>query len=204
MSASELRTISEVDVTQPLPPDQLKSALTSPPFIYVPGTFNTRDLGLVPSSSGPTIFRKGYAYRSGAIADLTNDGKSLLSQKLGVKKVFDLRSVAEHARGPAPEIDGVQVAWRESTEKDAVVSPAEFVEGHGEKGYEKVYLEVLDLYHLNFKDVLEHVRDNPNEPFLFHCTGEQPPFSPFPLQRFTWQEPSPCCAAPLTTTPPRK
>lgn len=172
MSAAHLRAIAEIDVTQPLPADQLKSTLVNPPFIYVPGTFNTRDLGLVPSSSGTSNFRKGYAYRSGALVGLADDGQALLAGKLGVKKIFDLRSVREHAQGPDPVIDGIQNVWRETTEKDAVVELADFIEGHGEKGYVKIYLDVLRIYQPSFKDVLEHVRDNPQVPFLFHCTGE--------------------------------
>ncbi|KAK1771166.1 protein-tyrosine phosphatase-like protein [Phialemonium atrogriseum] len=171
MSAAHLRAIAEIDVTQPLPADQLKSTLVNPPFIYVPGTFNTRDLGLVPSSSGTSNFRKGYAYRSGALVGLAADGQALLAGKLGVKKIFDLRSVREHAQGPDPVIDGIQNVWRETTEKDAVVELADFIEGHGEKGYVKIYLDVLKIYQPSFKDVLEHVRDNPQEPFLFHCTA---------------------------------
>lgn len=171
MSAADLRAVAEVDVSQPLPADVLMSTLVSPPFIYVQGTFNTRDLGLVPVSSGSSNVRKSYAYRSGALGGLTDDGKALVARKLGVKRIFDLRSAREHAQGPDPAIDGVQNVWRESAEKDAVVDLSEFVEGQGEKGYERMYLEVLDVYRLNFKDVLEHVRDCPDEPFLFHCTG---------------------------------
>lgn len=172
MSAADLLAVAEVDVMQPLPGDVLMSTLTSSPFIYVPGTFNTRDMGLVPSASGASSFRKGYAYRSGALTGLTDDGKALVAGKLGVKKIFDLRSAREHAQGPDPAIEGVQNVWRESAEKDAVVDLSEFVEGQGEKGYERMYLEVLDVYRLSLKDVLEHVRDCPDEPFMFHCTGK--------------------------------
>lgn len=173
MSAAELRAVAEIDVTQPLPADVLRSTLAKPPFIHVPGTFNTRDLGLIPtsSSSAPSSFRPGYAYRSGALTGLSDDGKALLAGQLGIKKIFDLRSVREHSQGPDPAIEGVQNVWKESAEDDAVLNLAEFIEGEGEKGYERMYLEVLDIYQLIFKDVLEHIRDNPQEPFLFHCTG---------------------------------
>ncbi len=41
-----------------------------------------------------------------------------------------------------------------------------------------MYLDVLKVYKPNFKRVLEHVRDQPSEPFLFHCTGG---LSPLPI-----------------------
>lgn len=171
MSAAQLRAIAEIDVSLPLPAEQLKSTLLNPPFIYVPGTFNTRDLGLVPSPAGPSNFRTGYAYRSGALVGIGNDGKALLAQKLGVKKIFDLRSIREHAQGPDPVIEGIENVWKETAEEDAVVNIADFVDGDGEKGYENMYLDVLKIYQPSFKGVLEHVRDRPQEPFLFHCTG---------------------------------
>ncbi len=54
-------------------------------------------------------------YRSGALNLLSDEGKALLSDKLGIKKVFDLRSVMEHQGGPDPEIDGVENIWTPST-----------------------------------------------------------------------------------------
>jgi protein tyrosine/serine phosphatase len=172
MSATELRTLAETDVSQPLPSDVVQATLTSSPFVYVPGTFNTRDVGLVPTSTGaPSKLRTGFVYRSGALGGLTNDGKSLISEKLGVKKIFDLRSKDEHATSADPEIDGVKNVWLPSTELEATVDINDFIDGLGEKGYTKMYLDVLRIYQANFRAVLEHVRDHPTEPFLFHCTG---------------------------------
>jgi protein tyrosine/serine phosphatase len=174
MSASELRSVAETDVQIPVPPEKLMAALGSPPFIYVPGTFNTRDLGLIPSSAPPK-FRSGFAYRSGMLAGLTDDGKALVAGKLGIKKIFDLRSQEEHAQGPDPDIDGISNVWTVTTEKDAAVTVDDFIDGEGEKGYEKMYLDVLKVYQPSFKQVFEHVRDSPEEPFMFHCTGKTAP-----------------------------
>ena len=172
MAAEKLRALSEIDVTQPLPSDQLMAALTAPPFVYVPGTFNTRDIGLVPTTSGATpAIRPGFVYRSGALNQLSDDGKAVLQAKLGVKKVFDLRSVMEHQGQPDPEIEGIENIWTPSSEFDAIVNLQDFIEGEGEKGYEVMYMDVLRVYKGNFQRVLEHVRDQPDEPFLFHCTG---------------------------------
>lgn len=173
MSAAELRVIAETDVTQPLPADVTQVILTSAPFVYVPGTFNTRDVGLVPTPDGtPSKLRTGFVYRSGALNGLTGNGKSVIAEKLAVKKVFDLRSMEEHSRSPDPEIPGVENVWRSTGELAAHVEIADFIDGLGEKGYSKMYLEVLDLYQPIFTAVFEHVRDHPEEPFLFHCTGE--------------------------------
>jgi hypothetical protein len=171
MSAAALRTLSETDVVTPLPAATTKEVLTAPPFIYIPGTFNTRDIALVPTPTGiPSPLRPGFIYRSGALQGLTPDGKHLLTS-LGIKKIFDLRSLDERTHGPDPEIDGVENVWMLTSEREAKVDIADFVDGEGEKGYAKMYLDVLDMYQPFFKAVLEHVRDSPSEPFLYHCTG---------------------------------
>ena len=173
--AARLRALAETDVTEPLSSDTVQAVLTSSPFVYVPGTFNTRDIGLIPTATGePPKLRPGFVYRSGGLGRLTDDGKQLLVRELGVKKIFDLRSVQERSSNPDPEIDGVENVWFSSSERDASVNVNDFVEGLGEKGYIKMYFDVVDLYRDHFRAVLEHVRDFPHEPFLFHCTGEFP------------------------------
>ncbi|KAB5577619.1 protein-tyrosine phosphatase-like protein [Coniochaeta sp. 2T2.1] len=172
MSAAKLRALAETDVLNPIPSDTVQAALTSPPFVYVPGTFNTRDVGLVPTSTGePSKLRPGFVYRSGGLERLTDDGKSMLANKLGIKKIFDLRSNGEHGKSPDPEIPGIENVWSSTGEQDAQIDPNDFVDGLGESGYVKMYFEVLDLYPESFRTVLTHVRDHPDEPFLFHCTA---------------------------------
>ena len=160
--------LAETDVRTPLEPEQYGPVVSSPPFVFVDGTFNTRDLGLVPGSP----LRANYAFRSGALANLTDDGKAVLTVKLGVKRVFDLRSPEERARMPDPVIDGVENTWIQSTSPDSKPDLSTFVEGEGEAGYEAMYPEVIDIYAESWKAILEHVRDRPNDPFLVHCMGE--------------------------------
>ncbi|KAK3945950.1 tyrosine-protein phosphatase [Diplogelasinospora grovesii] len=175
-----LRTLSSTDVREPIPTPQLVTALQSPPFVYVPGTFNTRDLGslahlMAGAGAGcPPRLRAGYVYRSGSLEGLTLDGQATL-QKLGVKKIFDLRSVAEHEHKPDPEVPGVEVVWQATTELEAVVDLEDFVEGDGERGYQKMYLDVLKVYAGVFRAVLEHIlRDDDDKGesgILVHCTA---------------------------------
>lgn len=173
--ASELRSLAETDVRHPIPPETLLQALQQPPFIHVPGTFNTRDLGLLlPSASSPRI-RAGFLYRSGGLEHLSAEGQAVLRDQLGVRRIFDLRSQAEHAASPDPPIEGVEIVWLGSqgtTEETATVDLAPFAEGDGEQGYVAMYYEVLDGYQGVFKEVLRSVRDHPEEPILFHCTGK--------------------------------
>ncbi|KAJ9141679.1 Tyrosine-protein phosphatase [Pleurostoma richardsiae] len=166
--APSLRALAEADVRNPLPQSDLLAALTSPPFLAVPGTFNTRDPALVP---GASRLRPGLALRSGSLERLAPEGGAVLAGQLGVRRVFDLRTPAERARGPDPAVEGVENVWAPTEEGDATVRLERFVEGQGEEGYRDMYLDVLKMYTEAFRGVLEHVRDREGEPFLFHCTA---------------------------------
>lgn len=169
LSPSDLLTLSLTDAFTPLPPPLLLSAVSHPPFLPLPGSFNTRDLGLLPSSRlKPHLF-----YRSGSLAGLTAEGKRVLRDELGVRTVYDLRSVTEHEAQPDPEVDGVQVRWEGSEEGQATVELAGFVEGEGEVGAEGMYLGVLGMYKGGLRGLLRGVMEGRGG-VLVHCVGELP------------------------------
>lgn len=165
---SALLTLSQTDAFTPLPPPLLSLALSHPPFLFVPGTFNTRDLGLLPASRlKPHLF-----FRSGSLAGLTAEGKRVLRDELGVRTVYDLRSVAEHEAQPDPEVEGVQVVWEGSGEGRATVELGGFVGGGGEEGVEGMYLGVLGMYKEGLGGLLRGVLDGGKGGVLVHCNGE--------------------------------
>ncbi|KAI1500771.1 protein-tyrosine phosphatase-like protein [Biscogniauxia marginata] len=165
--AAALLKLAETDVATEIPKEQYGPVLYSPPFVFVDGTFNTRDLGLVPGSP----LRANFAYRSGALGHLTDNGHAVLTGKLGIRRVFDLRSPEERAHSPDPPLEDVENTWIQSTRPDSKPDLGRFVDGEGEAGYEDMYLEVIDVYRNSLKAILEHVRDRPREPFLVHCTA---------------------------------
>ncbi|KAI0456967.1 protein-tyrosine phosphatase-like protein [Xylaria acuta] len=164
---ADLATLAGTDVNNALAPEEYGPVISSPPFVFVDGTFNTRDLGLVPESP----LRANFAFRSGALGGLTDNGKAVLTGKLGVKRVFDLRSPDERSRMPDPVIEGVENTWIQSSRPDSKPDLNKFVAGEGEAGYEDMYLEVIEMYADSWKAILEHVRDRPEDPFLVHCTA---------------------------------
>ncbi|KAK3403472.1 protein-tyrosine phosphatase-like protein [Sordaria brevicollis] len=139
LSKADLIALSETDVTKPIPRESIFAALATPPFLYIPGTFNTRDLGLLSlsSSSNGNKIRPGLIYRSGGFfpnGGFDDAAKTQLSTQLGIKKIFDIRSVREHTHAPDPEINGVENVWVGSAEKEATVDLKDFLEGKGEGG----------------------------------------------------------------------
>lgn len=186
--AAALRALAETDVREPIPAKALLAALQTPPFVVVPGTFNTRDLGLLlppgveaggeaaRPGSGAGI-RPGFVFRTGGLEALARsaDGRAVLRDTLRVRRIFDLRSREEHARAPDPAVDGVEGVWLGDgvgAEDNPMLDLAPFVEGEGEKGYAAMYMDVLDKYRGTFREVLASVRDRPGDAILFHCTGE--------------------------------
>lgn len=186
--AAALRALAETDVREPIPASVLLAALQTPPFVVVPGTFNTRDLGLLVDSSEEEgkdgaggargMIRPGFIFRTGGLEALARsaDGQAVLRDTLGIRRIFDLRSREEHARAPDPVVEGVEGVWLgdgvDGAEDNPMLNVDLFAEGEGEKGYVHMYMDVLDKYRGTFREVLTSVRDRPGEPILFHCTGE--------------------------------
>lgn len=164
--AASLRKLAQTEVIREIPPTDFLPVLTNPPFVWIDGTFNSRDLGDVPGSP----LRANYVYRTGGLARLTEQGKEAIAA-LGVKRIFDLRSPEERKQAPDPDIEGVENTWIQSLRPDTAPDLNKFIAGKGEDAYEEMYLEVIDVYQPSWRLVLEHVRDRPEEAFLVHCTA---------------------------------
>ena len=80
-------------------------------FINVEAVKNLRDIGGYPVSCGISV-RRRLVYRSGYLDDLTEEGRVQI-QKLGVKKIFDLRSFLEVERSKRE--DGQYEFWLASS-----------------------------------------------------------------------------------------
>lgn len=158
LSKGDLERLSATSIREAIPVEDLKAALSNPPFI--PALLNLRDLSLL----SPV---KRHIYRSGSLQD-TPETVSWLSEH--VTKVFDLRHDREVTRGPDPVAPGVENVRRDMTSKGERLDVKEFT-GDGSAAWKKQYMIILELYAPTLKAILEHVRDG-CEPFLFHCTGE--------------------------------
>ncbi|KAK0613438.1 protein-tyrosine phosphatase-like protein [Immersiella caudata] len=170
-TAQTLLSIAETDVTTPIPTPTLLPILTSPPFLHIPGTFNSRDLGLLPYPAGTPRIKPNLIIRTASLQGLTDEGAAAI-RKLGVKTIYDLRSIKEHETAPDPVVEGVSGVWVKGDERDAMEDVRGFVEGGGEKGYEGMYLGVLGDYRDAFKRVLEGVRDGGGvEALVVHCNA---------------------------------
>lgn len=179
---AELEALSATDVRSPIPDEDLLTAISSAPFVPSRTIVNLRDLGalnLVPGATSSSSsasdarvpLRAGRVFRSGTLQLAKADPEALAWLGANVRRIFDVRSPPERQLAPEVEVAGVETTWFDSSEQDGRPDLLSFAEGNGEKGVQKEYLKVLAIYQPTFRAVLEHVRDRPEDPFLFHCSA---------------------------------
>lgn len=88
-------------------------SLPSPPFIIAPGLANLRDAGgyAIEGMPGKAI-RRGVLFRAADLTRLEDEGVATL-QRLGITRVFDLRSVVELAKAQGG--DDLPKSWEGAT-----------------------------------------------------------------------------------------
>ena len=168
---ANLATLLTTDIRTELPPQQTAKILSQRPFVSIPGLFNLRDLS-TPQDDGPPAIRPGFIYRSGALTHITPAGKTALVDTLHLGTIFDLRRPEERARAPSPDIPGVETVWVPYAFTPVPVNPRDFAgPDGGVSGFVKMYLAVLECAEPAFQAVFQQIRDHPERPLLFHCSG---------------------------------
>ncbi|KAL2815126.1 protein-tyrosine phosphatase-like protein [Aspergillus granulosus] len=171
-----LQDLVQTDIKSALPAEIVAEIVSQAPFATVPGIFNLRDISnaTTTASTHPAILRSGFAYRSAAPLPTLPDGGTTALTALGIKKIYDLRRPDERANKPSPVIDGVEVIWIPDTlsgkppvsATDPVPEPEQSIER-----LVAMYLSYLESHAPVYKAVFEHIRDEPEKPFLFHCSA---------------------------------
>jgi hypothetical protein len=165
-----LDELLRTDIRTQIPDSVVAQIISSPPFVDVPGALNIRDVSNVTTS--PDV-RRGFVYRSGTLIRISDEGKTKLARDLGVTKVFDLRNPSEREKAPSPVIEGIETVWLPYAATIAPVDAKDFERGDdGISGYLKMYLNILEICTPIFRAVFSHIKDVPEKPFLFHCSGK--------------------------------
>lgn len=166
----DISELVRTDLREKLPPPIVAEILSSPPFVTIAGVTNVRDISS--TRTAPNI-RQGFAYRSGSLTKITGLGMRKLVVDVGVKTIFDLRKPSERERFPSPEIPGAETVWLAyaATPHKADLDAFSKDDG-GISAFVDMYDDALKVLQPTFKAVFTHIRDQPQKPFLFHCTGE--------------------------------
>lgn len=170
INAENVIDILNTDIRKAIPESIVSKIISLPPFVTLPGVSNFRDL------SHENSLRPGYAYRSGNLSDIEEKGKSILAEELGVTTIFDLRNQGERERAPSPEIEGIETIWMPYGTRPASLDLRDFSQDDlCATGFVKMYMGILNAATPIFTEVFSHIRDEPNDPFVFHCSGEYSP-----------------------------
>ncbi|KAF8592198.1 hypothetical protein K439DRAFT_1643807 [Ramaria rubella] len=162
-----------------LDPVLVKAKLSSPPFVTIDGVFNVRSLGNYPSTTQVGQFtRPNFMFRAGEISAITATGKIQIEQ-LGIKKVFDLRSNTELDKfgTPIPELNStaevlhVPVFKTEDYSPEMIARRYKLYASGKIESFMVLYSQILDNGIMAFSTIFKHIRDHPDEAFLFHCTA---------------------------------
>ncbi|EFR01437.1 hypothetical protein MGYG_04444 [Nannizzia gypsea CBS 118893] len=152
-------------------------ALPSPPFYAVEGVNNLRDVGGY-TVSPTTSVRRNFIYRSAHLSSVTPTGAKTLVDELGISYIYDFRSDVEIDRYPLVDIPGTTCA-HVPVFKDQDASPAnlalrykDYATDEWPAGFIRAYKDILASgAKFAFKVVFEHIRDQPTQSLLFHCTA---------------------------------
>ncbi len=135
-----------------------------PRVMKIDGAHNVRDLGGYMTPEGRTV--QGRIFRGGALSpanwaawsniNLTEEGKKYMSETLGIKTEFDLRSRSENRAPGTPEDSGL-------TESPI---PGATLEYHTVNGYTSAFTE-KEAY----RDVFASLSQETRYPVYIHCTG---------------------------------
>ncbi|KGO58874.1 Protein-tyrosine/Dual-specificity phosphatase [Penicillium expansum] len=163
----QIREILNTDIRTPIPQALVTRITSLPPFIPIPGVSNFRDL----SHNGNKL-RPGFVYRSGNLSDILGPGKSIIAAELGITTIFDLRNEGERQKAPAPSITGVDTVWLPYGARPATLNLRDFAgPDKGAAGFVKMYFGVLEAAAPCFTQIFKHIRDNPDDPFIVHCSA---------------------------------
>lgn len=163
-----------------------------PPFVNVEGVPNYRDVGgyscpppsHLPADLGMNFsVRVGYAFRCSELSQITPKGIHTMTEELGIRTLYDFRSERE-AANPRGQPKGVvcistpvfrkgDVTYQMAVEQLTwSTAPDEPKDAGFSQGYVDWYRQIL-IYGAKhaYKVIFEHIRDQPNDPFVYHCTA---------------------------------
>ncbi len=142
---------------------------------------NFRDFGGFPVQDG-SIIRKGLLYRSGSLAEASDEDLAHLSS-LGIRTVIDMRTHRERNQAPdrLPQTDALTylhlpIKVSDHYETSRLMQLASLMFGQGRKiDFHQVsvqsYQEFVTGYKPEFGQVLKLVGDETRLPLLIHCTA---------------------------------
>ncbi|CAN6644587.1 hypothetical protein TRVA0_020S02036 [Trichomonascus vanleenenianus] len=136
----------------------------------VEGVSNCRDLGGFRSPLG--VLKSGMLFRAANPAEATIRGQNVL-RALGIRYIYDLRSQPEIDLAPMADFEGIKTVYNPVL-PDKALSPDALAEESKKftsatEAFLFIYNNIFRHAIRSYRVILEHIRDRPEEPLLFHC-----------------------------------
>jgi protein tyrosine/serine phosphatase len=167
-STQTLKSHLQTSVFDIIDPAIISEILSKPPFITIPGSFNTRRLPL-PNRA---------IYRTGSLEELNPEGSTAIRDDLKIRKIFDLRSSDERRLCPFPDIPGVEVIWLPNTHYNPTTISAQASSDNKPDPAKPMayfisqYLSILTSHAPSIQAILRHILTSPpDSAFSFNCTA---------------------------------
>jgi pimeloyl-ACP methyl ester carboxylesterase len=154
--------------------ESTKQIYSFPRWRNIEGIANFRDIGGWRTSNNKYYVKAGLVYRCANTSNVTEYGKDQL-RELGVKAMFDFRSVGEFEKAGGLVIDGIDVQ-NTPVFRSLDMSPQAIALRYRNLllswyTYKLVYENMLEHGPDAFKLVLIFLRDNPNTAISYNCTA---------------------------------
>ena len=139
------------------------------------GCLNLRDIGGYEGADGRRV-RAGCVFRSDELHTLTDADLEVVAA-LGIRVVFDLRSIDERTARPNRLPDGVELLERVTpSTQGPTLSTEEQIVGNtlpvaDDEEFAGVYRRLLELLAPELRIILERALDSLSRPLLFHCAA---------------------------------
>jgi len=142
-------------------------------LIPAEGTVNLRDLGGYPTVDGRRV-RWGLIYRSASLDGIGGDDRDVL-EALGVRMIYDLRSVEERSAAPTNwPIDGAVIRAIDYSMDTSEMAEAfaSGIDAERARGFMRgFYVNMVDSHQTQFREVFAELLEDQSGAVLYHCTA---------------------------------
>ncbi|CAH0035922.1 unnamed protein product [Clonostachys rhizophaga] len=168
-----LAQLAATPLKESIPAEALQDALSRPPFVALPGSFNVRDVGAY--SAG--YVKPRVIFRSGMLDNIPEASWPILRSELGLSKIYDFRR-ADEVRVPLCNTDGIDVIscpYNDGSKDAPDFVSAVFAISNSatvDKAYADLYDVILRGHVSGYKQVFEKLKTaKEDDAVLFHCTA---------------------------------
>lgn len=139
-------------------------------WVDLEGPSNFRDLGGLPTVGGGRV-RTGVLYRSDSLALLSERDLAYLGERVGLRRVVDLRSGPEIGRHGQADLGATGIEIVHAPIVDETRGEQRDIEDPARLTLDRIYLLMLERFRNRFGAAIGALVDPGHQPAVFHCAA---------------------------------